>query len=70
MNLFNFNNKTGCYDSISVSKQDILKSGDSNFYQNRNIKNSFLFYLSNPVGCVRELNTIKIIETIKIDLGI
>ena len=68
--IFNYNKKVGCYDSILVSKKEIIELSKIRTLNRRNIKNSFLFYLSNPVGCVRELNINKIIKEIKEDLKI
>ena len=50
VNIFNYNNKIGCYDSIKISKNKILKYKNFKNLQRGNLKNKYINFISNPVN--------------------
>ncbi len=61
-NIFNFNNKIGCYESIKTEKNKILDLNNFNQLQRGQTKKYYIHYLLNPVGCIRSLDINKIIN--------
>jgi ADP-heptose:LPS heptosyltransferase len=64
VNIFNYNNTFGCYDSLNVSKQVILDLDDLNQLQRGAIKKSYINFIDNPVNCLKEINFKKLIKYI------
>jgi len=65
VNVFNYSNKIGCYDSLEVSKNKILEHNNLKELQRGNLKKNYINLISNPVNCLRKINKKKIIETIQ-----
>ena len=63
-NIFNYENKAGCYQYLSTKKNYVLKN-NLNFLQRGSIKNSYVNLMKYPVGCVKNLNLNKITQSIK-----
>ena len=63
-NVFNYENKVGCYQYLSIKKSNLLKK-NLNLLQRGSIKNSYVNLMKYPVGCVKNLNLNKIIQSIK-----
>lgn len=62
-NLFNLNNSAGCYQTHKISKYDLDKNKTT--FQRGNLKKSYNHFMSNPVGCVKNIDLKKILNTIK-----
>ena len=65
VNIFNYRNKVGCYDSLEVSKNEILKYNNLKELQRGDLKRNYINLISNPVNCLKKINKKKIIETIQ-----
>ena len=65
VNIFNYNNKIGCYDSLKILKNKILKYENIKKLQRGNIKNKYINLISNPVNCLKKINKKNIITKIK-----
>ena len=65
VNIFNYDNKIGCYDSLAIPKNRILKHNNLKGLQRGNLKNNYINLISNPVNCLKKINKKKIIETIR-----
>ena len=63
-NVFNYENKFGCYQSLSVEKNNLLKK-NYNLLQRGSIKNSYVNLMKYPVGCIKNLNLNKIIQSMQ-----
>ena len=63
-NVFNYKNKVGCYQHLSIKKSNLLKI-NLNLLQRGPIKNSYVNLMKYPVGCVKNLNLNKIIQSIQ-----
>jgi len=63
-NVFNYENKVGCYQYLSIEKSNLLIK-NLNLLQRGSIKNSYINLMKYPVGCVKNLNLNKIIQSIK-----
>jgi len=63
-NVFNYENKVGCYQYLSIKKNNLLKK-NLNLLQRGSIKNSYVNLMKHPVGCVKNLNLNKIIQSIQ-----
>ncbi|MDC0057052.1 hypothetical protein OAJ74_02745 [Alphaproteobacteria bacterium] len=63
-NVFNYENKVGCYQNLSIEKSDLFKK-KLNLLQRGSIKNSYVNLMKHPVGCVKNLNINKINQSIK-----
>ena len=55
-NIFNYNNKIGCYESIKIKKDNIINLNNFNSLQRGKIKKYYKHYLLNPVGCLKSLD--------------
>jgi len=62
--VFNYENKVGCYQYLSIKKSNLLKK-NLNLLQRGSIKNSYVNLMKYPVGCVKNINLNKIIKSIK-----
>jgi len=68
-NVFNYDNKVGCYQYLSIKKSHLLNKNLS-LLQRGSIRNSYVNLMKYPVGCVRNLNLIKIIQLIQKNIRI
>jgi len=66
---FNYKNKVGCYDTLEIKQKEILNLSNLNVLQRGQAKKNILFYLLNPVGCIKKLNIRRIIKQIEEDLS-
>ena len=66
---FNHKNKVGCYDTLEIKQKEILNLSNLNVLQRGQAKKNILFYLLNPVGCIKKLNIRRIIKQIEEDLS-
>lgn len=66
---FNHKNKVGCYDTLEIKQKEILNISNLNVLQRGQAKKNILFYLLNPVGCIKKLNIRRIIKQIEEDLS-
>lgn len=64
-NIFNYNNKIGCFDSLQVEKGLILKLPNFNSLQRFDINDNYINFIDNPVGCLKHINTLKLNKFIK-----
>ena len=63
-NLINFQNKIGCYESLEISNNNITESKNLNALQRGLITNKYIDFMTNPVGCIKNININKIIKQI------
>ena len=68
-NVFNYENKVGCYQYLSIEKSNLLIK-NLNLLQRGSIKNSYINLMKYPVGCVKNLNLNKIIQSIQKNIRI
>jgi len=66
---FNHKNKVGCYDTLEVKQKEILNLSNLNVLQRGQAKKNILFYILNPVGCIKKLSIRRIIKQIEEDLS-
>ena len=64
-NIFNFNNKIGCYDSLKIEKKFLMKKDKLNELQRGNLKKKYINFVSNPVNCLQNIDNTKITNKIK-----
>ena len=63
-NLINFQNNIGCYESLEISKKNIIERQNLNSLQRGLIKNKYIDFMDNPVGCIKNINIDRIIKQI------
>jgi len=68
IDIFNYENRIGCYDTLGITKNEILYLSNFNVLKRGKTNKSILFYLLNPVGCIKTLSIKRIIKQIKEDL--
>jgi len=66
---FNYKNMVGCYDTLKITQKEILNLSNFNLLQRGQAKKNILFYLLNPVGCIKTLSIKNIIKQIDEDLS-
>jgi len=66
---FNYKNRVGCYDSLEIKQKEILNLRSFNVLKRGQAKKNILFYLLNPVGCIKKLSIRRIIKQIEEDLS-
>ena len=64
-NIFNYNNMSGCYDSLQISKNKIINNENLKEFQRGKIKNDYIKFILNPVNCLKKINNNKVLELIK-----
>ncbi len=64
-NAFYFNNKSGCYDSLSIKKNELLKSQNIKELQRGNLKRSYIDLITNNVNCLKSISKIKLVKMIR-----
>ncbi len=65
VDIFNFNNNIGCYETNKLHFEDIRRLKSLKKLQRWNKKDNNSHFISNPVGCVKEIDVTNIIELIK-----
>ena len=60
INIINFENKHGCFDTLKKTKRVIMNNSKINTLNRGNLENSYEHFTENPVGCVKSLNFTKI----------
>ena len=66
---FKYKDRVGCYDTLGVNQKEILNLSNFNILKRGQAKKNILFYLLNPVGCIKKINIRRIIEQIEEDLN-
>ena len=64
-NIFNFENKIGCFDSLKLDKKKLYSQENLNSLQRGSLKNNYLNFITNPVECINKINIIKLNQKIK-----
>ena len=59
-NIFNYKNKAGCYQTLSINKNDLLKE-NLNSLQRGFLKNTYINFMKNPVGCVKNIDLLNLV---------
>ena len=67
--IFNYNNKHGCFDSLKIDSAQIKRDNYKNI-MHRGVKNHYKKNFTKPVGCVSSLNVQNIYNAIMNDLSI
>ncbi len=62
-NIFNFQNKPGCFDTHEIGIEQLLKL-NNNSLQRGNLKENYLYFIKKPVGCVNNINIDNLINKI------
>lgn len=70
IDIFNYKNKVGCYDSIKISKDKLFSLKNFNSLQRGPTKAKYILNMNNPVNCIMSIDFNKIIEKINKDLSI
>lgn len=55
-NIFNYKNKIGCYDSLRLSKKEIINQKNLNSLQRGSIKQSYTYFIDKPVACNKSIS--------------
>ena len=55
-NIFSYNNKYGCYETLRVRKEEIMKIDKLNNLQRGQVKTNYIKFVDNPVGCQNNIN--------------
>ena len=63
-NIFNYEGKCGCFFSLKLKKNKLNEKVNLNSLQRGKIKDSYKSLMSNPVGCVKNINMKILFETI------
>ena len=66
---FNYKNRVGCYDTLKIKQKEIFNLSNFNILKRGQPKKNILFYLLNPVGCIKKLDIRRIIKQIEEDLS-
>jgi hypothetical protein len=69
-NLINFKNRIGCYDSLKISKKDVIGEDNLNSLQRGSIKDKYIDFMIKPVGCIKSIDKNKVINEIKKNIKI
>ena len=70
VNVFEYNNNYGCYDILSVKKEEIIKMKDKRRLQRGQLKNNYLNLYINSINCYKRYNLKYINNFIKDNLGL
>ena len=65
VNVFNYNNKIGCYDSLAIQKKTILKLKKLQILQRGSLKINYVNLVSNPVNCLQQINKKEVVTKIQ-----
>ena len=65
VNIFNFENKSGCYDSLKINKEKVLNLNDLQSLQRGNLKNNYVNFVANPVNCLKNISNNEVKKLIK-----
>lgn len=55
-NIFYYNNKYGCYETLRIKKEEIMKIDKLNNLQRGQVKTNYIKFVDNPVGCQNNIN--------------
>ena len=66
-NIFNYNNNSGCYDSLKINNKKI-ENLNKNSMQRGLLKDKYIHYMINPVSCVDNINIDSLIKMIKTNI--
>ncbi len=69
VNIFNYNQKIGCYDSIKINKNKIFKLKNLKSLQRGGLKENYINLISNPVNCLKNINKENVYNKIINDLN-
>ena len=67
--IIKYKNRVGCYDTLEIKQKEILNISNLNVLQRGQAKKNILFYILNPVGCIKKLSIRRIIKQIEEDLS-
>ena len=65
VDIFSYQNKTGCYETHELSFKDIISFKNQKNLQRWNKKENNSHLISNPVGCIKQIDVKNIIELIR-----
>ena len=68
-NIFNYKNNIGCYDSLKIKKNEILNLANFNNLQRGNLKKNYINLMTNPVGCINNINSKDVINKMNLILN-
>jgi len=69
-NIFNYKNMSGCYDSLKITFNDLMKLNNNNSLQRGKVKDNYINFIKNPVNCLSNINVDKLIKEIKNEVEI
>ena len=55
-NIFSYKNSVGCFDTLKVKKNEILNLKNFNSLQRGSLKENYINFINNPVGCQKNIN--------------
>tara|TARA_Y100000590_G_scaffold468628_1_gene652215 strand:+ start:7295 stop:8446 length:1152 start_codon:yes stop_codon:yes gene_type:complete len=64
-NLFNIKNVPGCFYTHQITKNDLKKIQNINALQRGRLKNDYDKFMKDPVGCIKNIDLNKILNTIE-----
>ncbi len=65
INIFNLNDSLGCYETNHITKKELGDIKNFKSLQRGNLKESYIKFMEHPVGCVKDIDLKKILNTIE-----
>ena len=65
INIFNLNDSLGCYETNHITKKELGDIKNFKPLQRGNLKESYIKFMEHPVGCVKDIDLKKILNTIE-----
>ena len=63
-NLINYKKKIGCYDSLKINFNNISNLDNYNSLQRGNLKDKYINFVINPVGCIKKIDINALLKSI------
>ena len=65
VNLFNYSNNVGCYDSLQLKKNKFLEIKNLKNLQRGSLKKNYQNFIINPVNCLKKIDCKKIVKLVE-----
>jgi len=63
-NIINYKNDYGCFETLRIKKDEIMKTNRLKNFQRGQLKNNYVKFINNPVGCIKNIDYNMIIKLI------
>ena len=68
VDIFSYDNNVGCYEINKISFKDIKKLKSFKNLQRWNKKDNNAHFISNPVGCIKNIDVNNMLDLIKLQI--